>query len=74
VPQSEGKALALLESRSVIVTRHYGENELVELEVDAPESLLRRLSRFVVDGSSRARQLRAPGRSARRKRQPSAGQ
>ncbi len=74
VPQSEGKALALLESRSVIVTRHYGEDELVDLEVDAPESLLRRLSRFVVDGSSRARQLRAPGRGARRKRQPPAGQ
>ena len=46
VPQAEGKALAQLESRSVIVSRQYGENEMVELEVDAPESLLRRLSRF----------------------------
>ena len=48
VPQSEGKALAQLESRSVILSRQYGENETVELEVDAPESLLRRLSQFVV--------------------------
>jgi 50S ribosomal subunit-associated GTPase HflX len=48
VPQSEGKALAQLESRSVILSREYGENEVVEFEVDAPESLLRRLSRFVV--------------------------
>jgi GTP-binding protein HflX len=48
VPQSEGKALALLESRSIIHSRQYGENEMVELEVDAPESLLRRLRSFVV--------------------------
>ena len=48
VPQSEGKALAQLESRSVILSRRYGENDIVELEVDAPESLLRRLRRFVV--------------------------
>jgi GTP-binding protein HflX len=52
VPQSEGKALAQLESRSVIRSRHYGDNEMVELEVDAPESLLRRLSRFVVGAAA----------------------
>jgi GTP-binding protein HflX len=52
VPQSEGKVLAQLESRSVIRSRHYGDNEMVELEVDAPESLLRRLSRFVVGAAA----------------------
>ena len=36
------------------VSRQYGENEMVELEVDAPESLLRRLSQFVVAAASRA--------------------
>ncbi len=69
VPQSEGKALAQLESRSVIVSRQYGENEMVELEVDAPESLLRRLSRFVLNGSGRTGHFRAPGKRARRRRQ-----
>ncbi len=52
VPQSEGKALAQLESRAIIHSRQYGENETVELEVDAPESLLRRLHQFVVPPSS----------------------
>jgi GTP-binding protein HflX len=58
VPQSEGKALALLESRAVILSREYGENEMVELEADAPESLLRRLSQFVV---KEPRTARKPG-------------
>ena len=49
IPQSNGKALAQLESRSIVVSRRYGENEMVDLEVDAPESLLRKLSQFVVD-------------------------
>ncbi len=52
IPQSEGKALAQLESRAVILSRQYGENETVEFEVDAPESLLRRLSQFVVPPAS----------------------
>jgi GTP-binding protein HflX len=63
VPQSDGKALAMLESRSVVLSREYGENEMVEFEVDAPESLLRRLSMYVVGGSAKAKR---PG--ARRKR------
>ena len=69
VPQSEGKALAQLESRSVILSRQYGENETVELEVDAPDSLLRRLSRFVVAP------VKQPGarRKAVRKKQPPTG-
>jgi 50S ribosomal subunit-associated GTPase HflX len=61
VPQAEGRALAQLESRSVILSRQYGENEMVELEVDAPESLLRRLSRFVV---APVRQPGARGKSS----------
>lgn len=52
VPQSEGKAIALLEARSVVLSRRYGEN-VVEIEVDAPESLLRKLGRFVVSGRPR---------------------
>lgn len=53
VPQSEGRVLAQLESRSVVFSRRYGENDVVELEVDAPESLLRRLRRFVVSPTRR---------------------
>ncbi len=70
VPQSEGKALALLESRSVVLSRQYGENEMVELEVDAPESLLRRLRRFVVTPPRRP----AVRRPSARKKKPLAGQ
>jgi GTPase len=66
VPQSEGKALALLEARSVVLSREYGENEMVEFEVDAPESLLRRLSKFVV-GESAAKRSRARQKSASKK-------
>jgi GTP-binding protein HflX len=67
VPQSEGKALAQLESRSVILSRQYGENETVELEVDAPESLLRRLSQFVVAPMKPVTSRKA---TARKKEQP----
>jgi GTPase len=52
IPQSEGKALAQLEARSVIRSRQYcndgAGNEAVEFEVDAPQSLLRQLGVFVV--------------------------
>ncbi len=46
VPQSEGKALAALDAKSVIVSREYRDG-YVELEVQAPESLLRRMKGFV---------------------------
>ncbi len=46
VPQAEGKVLALLEAHARIVARRY-RGGVVELEVDAPESLLRRLRAFV---------------------------
>ena len=46
IPQNEGKMLALLEAKSTIHSRRYKEG-LVELEVEAPESVLRRLKRWV---------------------------
>jgi hypothetical protein len=47
VPQKEGKTLALLEARARIYSRAYKDG-LVELEVEAPESVLRTLKEFVV--------------------------
>ncbi len=46
VPQSEGKTLALLEARARIYSREYKDGA-VELEVDAPESVVRRVKEFV---------------------------
>ena len=42
VPQKEGKLLALLEARSRIYSRAYKDG-LVELEVEAPESVVRKV-------------------------------
>lgn len=53
VPQSEGKALAMLEARARIYSRNYL-NGAVDLEVDAPESVLRRMQEFVVPKSNLA--------------------
>ena len=47
VPQSDGKALALLEARARILSRQYRDG-MVELEASAPESLLRHMRGFVV--------------------------
>ena len=47
VPQKEGKALAMHEARSRIYSRHY-EDGLVELEAEAPESVVRRVREWVV--------------------------
>jgi GTPase len=47
VPQTEGKALALLEAKSRIYSRTYKDG-LVELETEAPESVVRHVKRFVV--------------------------
>jgi GTP-binding protein HflX len=47
IPQKEGKILALIEARARIYSREY-KVSIVELEADAPESLLRRLRKFVV--------------------------
>jgi GTPase len=50
VPQSEGKALATLEARARIYSRKYLDGA-VELEVDAPESVVRRMQEFVLPDS-----------------------
>jgi GTPase len=47
MPQKEGKLLALLEARSRIYSRQY-KGGLVELEVEAPESVVRRVRGWVV--------------------------
>jgi len=47
VPQKEGKALAMLEARARIYSRKYKDG-VVELEVEAPESLVRRIREFVL--------------------------
>jgi GTPase len=48
VPQREGKMLALLEARARIYSRAYKDGA-VDLEADAPESVVRRVREFVVD-------------------------
>jgi len=48
VPQKEGKMLALLEARSRIYSRTYKDG-LVELEAEAPQSVVRRVKEFVVE-------------------------
>ena len=45
IPQSEGKLLALLEARARIFLREYKDGA-VELEVEAPESVVRRVRQF----------------------------
>ena len=47
IPQREGKALAQLQAGARIFARNYRDG-VVELEAQAPESLLRKLERFVV--------------------------
>ncbi len=48
IPQKEGKTLAMLEARARIYSRKY-QDGLVELEADAPDSLLRRMREWVVE-------------------------
>jgi len=47
VPQKEGKVLAILAARSRIYSRAYKDG-VVEMEAEAPESVLRRVRQFVV--------------------------
>jgi GTP-binding protein HflX len=47
IPQKEGKALSQLEARARIFSRRY-RGGLVELEAEAPDSLLRRMRQWVV--------------------------
>jgi len=46
VPQSEGKALAVIDAKAVVLGREYRDG-YVELDVDAPESVLVKLRRFL---------------------------
>ncbi|MGA7460836.1 MAG: GTPase HflX, partial [Candidatus Korobacteraceae bacterium] len=46
VPQSEGKVLATLDAKSVVLSRNYRDG-FVDLEVQAPESVLRKIRSFV---------------------------
>ena len=48
LPQKEGKTLAMLEARSRIYNRAYKDG-LVQLEVEAPESVVRRVREWVVE-------------------------
>jgi GTPase len=50
VPQDQGKTLAILEARTRIYSRKYLDGT-VELEADAPESVVRRMHEFVVPHS-----------------------
>jgi GTPase len=52
IPQSEGKLLALIESRAHILKRSYRDSK-VQMEVDAPESLARVLREYEVRTRSR---------------------
>jgi 50S ribosomal subunit-associated GTPase HflX len=47
IPQKEGKALSQLQARARIYSRKYRDG-LVELEAEAPDSLLRRMREWVV--------------------------
>jgi len=47
VPQTEGKMLALLEARARIFTRQYTDGA-VQLEVEAPDSVVRRVREWLV--------------------------
>jgi GTPase len=52
VPQSEGKALAMLEGKARILSRKYVEGS-VELVAEAPASVVRKVSQWVVASRSR---------------------
>jgi GTP-binding protein HflX len=47
IPQSEGKLLALVESRAHILKRSY-RDEKVQMDIEAPESLVRKLREYEV--------------------------
>jgi 50S ribosomal subunit-associated GTPase HflX len=46
VPQSEGKTLALLDAKARVFSREYRDGS-VDLEVEAAESVLRRVKGFI---------------------------
>jgi len=48
VPQSEGKALAMLDAKAVVLSRAYRDG-LVDLEVQAPASVVRQMKGFLAE-------------------------
>jgi hypothetical protein len=46
IPQSEGKALATLDAKAVVLSREYRDG-LVDLEVQLPASVLHGVRKFV---------------------------
>jgi GTP-binding protein HflX len=48
IPQSEGRALALLEAEARVYAREY-QDGVVDLQAQAPKSVVERVRRFVVD-------------------------
>lgn len=52
VPQSEGKRLATLDAKAVVFAREYRDG-FVTLDVQAPESVLRGMKKFVVDAEKK---------------------
>jgi hypothetical protein len=48
VPQADGKALALLDAKANVFSREYS-GGYVDLDVQAAESVLRKVKSFVVD-------------------------
>lgn len=58
VPQSEGKALALLEAKARIYSRKYKDGS-VELVVEAPASVVRKVSEWIVSKKYRREKMSA---------------
>ncbi len=52
IPQREGKALSLIEAGARIFSRNY-QDGLVELDAQAPESVLRKLKEFLVSSGTK---------------------
>ncbi|MFZ0816530.1 MAG: GTPase HflX, partial [Candidatus Sulfotelmatobacter sp.] len=61
IPQKEGKTLAMLEAKARIYSRKYKDGA-VELEVEAPESVVRKIREWVV---TNARNLNGPATKKR---------
>lgn len=52
IPVADGKALARLEAKARIIERTYGEDDTALMLVDAPSSLLRELSEYILPQKS----------------------
>ncbi len=59
VPQKEGKTLAMLEAKARIYSRKYKDGA-VELEAEAPESVVRRVREFILSDHTVKRTRRIP--------------